>query len=195
MIPGAAEAIRQLTENFGPLYVISRVDNVQDSEEILVFLKEHGILDFIPIENIRFCLKRTDKQWIAADLKLTHFVDDRMEVLFHMKSVPNRFALNPVPEEVAQYPLDGIRIVHSWDEVLKAILSPPIRGWYIYETVGMIRTEVQECPACKGRMFYSPRLSYFCESCGLNIEADNDGKLKMVAAGTILNELDLRTAT
>lgn len=41
----------------------------------------------IPPENLRFCRERPQKREHAADLGLTHFIDDRVDVLQHLRGI------------------------------------------------------------------------------------------------------------
>ena len=77
-------------------------------------------------DNVIFCRKRHQKAGIAADLRLTHFVDDKLEVLGYMKTVPTKYLFDPVEAEVAAHRehLGGVTRVQNWPEV--AALELPL---------------------------------------------------------------------
>ena len=57
------------------------------------WLRSHGIFDAIgiPESNLWFVRKRPEKASICARLGVTHFVDDRPDVLQHLTTVPYQF--------------------------------------------------------------------------------------------------------
>gem|GEM_PF-1283240 len=73
------------------------------------WLDHHGFFERtgIPVENLHFVRRRPDKAPVCARLGITHFVDDRVDVLVHMTTVahrylflgdtPNRAPTGPVP--------------------------------------------------------------------------------------------------
>lgn len=75
----------------------------------------------IPKERLYFCRHRADKAPIAQKLGLTHFIDDKLEVLGYMKDVvPNRILFNPSISEMKRAgPLGGpVFPVYSWKDVI-----------------------------------------------------------------------------
>lgn len=74
-------------------------------------------------EAIRFCRKREQKAPICVEFGITHFVDDRLEVLSCLTSVPNRFLFRPFEEEVEanRSHLAGVTRVESWAELAAKI--------------------------------------------------------------------------
>lgn len=77
-------------------------------------------------ENIHFCRQRSGKAPICEALGITHFIDDRLEVLSYLKSVPNLFLFQPVPDEVRKFArhLDRAHVVQGWGEIGEALLPP-----------------------------------------------------------------------
>jgi len=77
----------------------------------------------IPPERLRFCRTRADKAPIAAALSLTHFVDDRLEVLGYLGSVDHRFLFRPHPDEVARFArlLPQVTVVYGWLELTRLL--------------------------------------------------------------------------
>jgi hypothetical protein len=74
-------------------------------------------------EHVRFCRRRPDKAPIAAELGLTHFVDDRLEVLSYLTTVPNRYLFRPHETEVQAHLayLPAVRRVETWPELVAAL--------------------------------------------------------------------------
>jgi hypothetical protein len=125
-MPGAFDGLAALVaDRFGPaVHLVSKCGE-QTEARTREWLAHH---DFprrtgIPAENVHFCRTRTEKAPIAADLGLTHFVDDKLEVLSYLVTVPHRFLFRPQPAEVAAYAqhLAGVRRVESWPELVVAV--------------------------------------------------------------------------
>ena len=106
-------------------YIVSRVTPEQKIRAIAV-LKEESFheLTGLPSENVEFCEHRHEKAPICKRLKITHFIDDRPEVMSHMEFVPHRFLFRPIPEDVEQFKekLKGVIIVQTWAEIEKLLL-------------------------------------------------------------------------
>lgn len=99
--------------------IISRVTPEQKirNQEML---KEDGFheLTGLPRDQVYWCTERHEKAPIARELKLTHFIDDRPEVLSHMEFVPHRFLFQPILEDIEPFKdrLQGVIILESWKE-------------------------------------------------------------------------------
>lgn len=121
---GAAEGVAKLREVFeDQIYVVSRVDDEVQELEVGGFIQAHFDQLQIPSKRVFFCLKRSDKGAIVDRLKITHFLDDRTEVLSHMHTVPHRYAMNPTPEQLRDFPPDNITVVKDWEEATRLICS------------------------------------------------------------------------
>lgn len=73
----------------------------------------------IPQENVRFCLKRPEKAVHCRQLGITHFIDDRVDVLEAMAGVvSNRYLFGPQ----RKLPPIGMQHVVSWSDVSKTML-------------------------------------------------------------------------
>ena len=126
-VPNAFEAIKRLAgERFGDeIYLVSKCGPSieRKSREWLAHHDFHAATG-VPPERLNFCRRRQDKAPICESLGLTHFIDDRLEVLSYLKTVPHLFLFMPTPAEVERYArhLDRVRRVESWDEVLAALL-------------------------------------------------------------------------
>jgi hypothetical protein len=126
-VPGAFQTIQKLHEIFGDqVYIVSKCgQNIERKTrewmEANRFHDETGV----PKEQLRFCRSRADKAPICEELEITHFIDDKLEVLSYLDTVPNKFLFDPSLNEIATWKqhLPKVQIVESWAEVL-ALLAP-----------------------------------------------------------------------
>lgn len=91
----------------------------------LAWLDNHGFWTTTGMrpDHIRFCLTRPEKAEIAKDLGLTHFVDDRQDVIGSMQGiVKHRFLFGPQKHPVDKPEMIGIAIVATWTELLLTLV-------------------------------------------------------------------------
>lgn len=87
--PNAFEGVNALVEAFdGQAWLVSKAGpSVQfKTKEWLKhwkFFAETGL----PRGNLRFCLRRPEKAGHCKQLKISHFIDDRLDVLEHLRGV------------------------------------------------------------------------------------------------------------
>lgn len=123
-VEDALVSIKKLTKLFGSqnVFLVSVCDSEteQKTSEWLEgnnFFQSTGILK----ENIYNCLERSQKASIAKDLGLTHFIDDRPDVLGYMvDAVPNLYLFS-IPSNQQPDSNPKFNMVHSWQEVLVCI--------------------------------------------------------------------------
>ena len=126
-VPNAFEAIKRLADKrFGDeIYLVSKCGpNVErKSREWLAHHDFHAETG-VPPERLNFCRQRQDKAPICESLGLSHFIDDRLEVLSYLKTVPHLFLFMPNEAEVERHArhLGRVHRVESWEEVLAALL-------------------------------------------------------------------------
>jgi hypothetical protein len=120
---GAGEGVHRLRPLFDRVVVISRVDTPEEGEKVKNFILSHFGELAIPDNDIYLCVRRDEKGPIAKELEITHFVDDRTEVLFYMTSVKYRYAMNPTPKQLEDYPPTGMVVVQNWSEVVPLIIA------------------------------------------------------------------------
>ena len=117
--PGALETIAQLVPKFKAVYVLSRVTPEQKVRALqwLAISKFHEKTG-VPAGNVLFCESRHEKAPICHQLQVTHFIDDRPEVLSHMGGI-FKLIYNPNPEDVDKYraKLENAVIVNNWEEI------------------------------------------------------------------------------
>lgn len=112
-----------LKQLFGDnIYIVSRVDHLARGEQhVRDFMIEHKLYDYIPDGNLNFCILRSEKAVICNKLGITHFVDDRTEVLSHMQNVKHKYALNPIERQLADFPPKDMMVCLDWLGVMRKI--------------------------------------------------------------------------
>ena len=119
-VPGAFDTLARLVPRFGQVWLVSKCGD-QVRRNSLQWLDHH---DFaartgIPRENVRFCRKRPDKAVHCADLGITHFVDDKIDVHQALHGiVPHRYLFGPQRTP----PPTWVRHTPTWAEVEQAIM-------------------------------------------------------------------------
>lgn len=90
--PGALDVIGELVaQSSGNVWLVSKCGpSVQ--RKTLAWLHHHAFFarTGMPPEHVRFCLERREKATHARELGLTVFVDDRLDVLHHLRGVVPR---------------------------------------------------------------------------------------------------------
>ena len=124
-IPGAFDGLAELGKVFDDrIHIVSKCGERtrRRTVEWLLHHDFHRRTD-IPPERIHFCLTRPEKAPIAAELGLTHFVDDKLEVLSYLQTVAHRVLFRPEEREIAAYAghLPHVRRVESWPELVVAV--------------------------------------------------------------------------
>ncbi|HKS17048.1 MAG TPA: hypothetical protein VJU16_07030 [Planctomycetota bacterium] len=119
---GMFDAVPELVRRFeGRAWLISKCGpKIQDKTRR--WLDHHRFFERtgIPPKNLRFCLLRPQKADHCRELGITHFIDDRTDVLEALSEiVPSRFLFGP---QKAGRPIPG-GVVHvlTWPDALAAI--------------------------------------------------------------------------
>lgn len=115
---GVYDALRKLAEKYD-LYIVSRGEEKTD-ESSETWLNVWGIDKIIPPNQCHRCRKIEEKGDICARLGITHFVDDRKDVLDLLPQNIVRLHFQ-TPEQLIKYGSGGIN-VESWKQVLIALL-------------------------------------------------------------------------
>jgi hypothetical protein len=118
---GAFAAIQELCDAFsGRVWLVSKAGpRVQTKTR--AWLKHHRFFveTGVPADHLRFCLERREKADHCRALAITHFIDDRRDVLEHLDGVvPHRFLFGP---QRAPSPRSLVAVL-DWDEALAAVL-------------------------------------------------------------------------
>ena len=131
---GVFDALSQLVTNrFGErVYLVSKC-GPRFQEKTFHWLNHHGFYELTGIkrENVRFCRKRHEKAPICEELGITHFIDDRLEVLGYLTAVKYLYLFRPRQSEVEKFShhLPRVMRVTTWQHVLNDLLpSNPQEG-------------------------------------------------------------------
>lgn len=123
---GAFEAIAEIVGLFEGVWLVSKCGpSVQ--EKTLAWLAHHRFYKRtgVPVRNVRFCRKRPEKANHARELALTHFIDDRIDVLGHLRGlVPNLYLFG----EQERRPPDWVVAVERWSDVLDVLRADRLRS-------------------------------------------------------------------
>jgi hypothetical protein len=127
MVAGARPAVGRLVEIFaGEVHVISKA-GVKIAARSRAWLEKHAFFDdgFLDEDRLHFVRRREDKRVICERFGVTHFVDDRMDVLCYLAAVPHRYlfigGLGPQRPPSSVPP--GISVVTTWSETVAAICA------------------------------------------------------------------------
>jgi hypothetical protein len=101
--PGMFEVVPRLVEAFGGrVWLVSKAGARVEALTRRWFLRhEFFARTGMPEAHARFCRRREDKRAHAAELGLTHFIDDRVDVLGHLRGLVPHLALFGVQTEPA----------------------------------------------------------------------------------------------
>lgn len=119
-VAGAFEALAILRERFlGQMYIVSKAGPEMQEKTQKWFL-HHDFYGKVGMSagDVFFCRERADKAPICKRLSVTHFIDDRADVLSYL-----------VPLKIKTYwfgqarvlSMPGIRCVKTWDDVLETV--------------------------------------------------------------------------
>jgi hypothetical protein len=123
-VPEAFETLRELVDRrFGDnVHLVSKCGR-RTQEKTLQWLEHHNFYQRTGINpaHVHFCRERREKAGICARLGATHFIDDRLEILSYLTSVPNLYLFQADAREVNRFRhvLPSVTRVESWAEILQ----------------------------------------------------------------------------
>ncbi len=123
---GVFNSLKPLNDYFNcEVYLISKCTEWAQ-EQILLWLKAHDFYTKTGIKeaNIYFVRQRHEKDGVCRKLGITHFIDDRLEVLSHMiESTPNLILFQPNDAEVKEFEqfLPKVSVAKDWVEVVEKV--------------------------------------------------------------------------
>jgi hypothetical protein len=96
-VPGAFETLARLAPRFEQVWLISKCgDRVRRHTRLWLDHHDFAARTGIPRDHLRFCLKRPEKAIHCAELGITHFVDDKLDVHQALRGVvPYRYLFGP----------------------------------------------------------------------------------------------------
>ena len=123
-MPGAFESLTRLTEVYeGRAWIVSKAGpRIQANTER--WLTHHGFFatTSIPADHLRFVRRRTDKATVCTELGVTHFVDDRSEVLKALVGiVPHLFLFGPQDSPAPEYAIPVPTWTDAEDQIMLSI--------------------------------------------------------------------------
>lgn len=124
-VAGSFEALSLLARRFAHrLWLISKCQE-RVEQRTRAWLEHHDFFarTEISADNLLFCRRRSDKAPICATLGITHFVDDRIEVLVPMRDVVSHlylFGARPQPSDEA-----WLTAVPDWPAGVELIQPDP----------------------------------------------------------------------
>jgi hypothetical protein len=122
VVEGSFDALKELTVHFGgKIYLISKCTEWAE-KQTLAWLLTHDFYTKTGIDpqHIYFVRERSEKEGICKTVGITHFIDDRLEVLSHMiESIPYLYLFQPDPKEVEEYKvfLPKVKVVNGWSDI------------------------------------------------------------------------------
>lgn len=121
-MPGAMEVLADLVERFdGNVWIVSKCgERIQ--RRTLEWLDHHDLYGRtgVPRGNVRFCRQRPEKALHCRELGITHFIDDRGDVLTHLRGlVPNLYLFGSQVRPIA----DWVTHVPTWAAVSRELLG------------------------------------------------------------------------
>lgn len=123
---GVFDSLKTLNEYFnGEVYLVSKCTEWAQ-EQILLWLAAHNFYKKTGIKesNVYFVRQRHEKDGVCRKLGITHFIDDRLEVLSHMvESTSNLILFQPDEDEVKEFEkfLPNVKVANDWNEVVEQI--------------------------------------------------------------------------
>jgi hypothetical protein len=128
-VKDAFESVKELNDVrfHGKIFLVSR-SGPQGPGRIVEWLRHRDFFDRtgVPEEHFYPCGERHEKEIIVRKLGVTHFVDDRAEVLGHMVGhVPNLYLFQSLDEDKGEFAhvLPRVTFVHTWKELLPLLLK------------------------------------------------------------------------
>jgi hypothetical protein len=121
----AFETIHALHDRFD-IFIVSKCgQNIERKTREWMIHNQFPEKTGVAMDRVNFCRQRADKAPICEKLGVTHFIDDKLEVLSYLKSVPNKYLFDPSPNEVKAYSkhLDQVMIVGTWKELKGTLLK------------------------------------------------------------------------
>lgn len=123
---GAFDVIREIVfRTHGNVWLVSKAGRrIQELTRRWLhhwdFYRATGMVE----SHLRFCIERRDKATHAKELGLTHFVDDRVDVLQHLRGLVPALYLFGHQRPGAAVPSDLIRVL-MWSDVRAELLDAP----------------------------------------------------------------------
>ncbi len=121
--PGALEGVTRLVQAFGgQAWLISKAGpRVQDKTKRWLHHWDFYRATGLSRQHLRFCLERSQKAGHCKQLCITHFIDDRPDVLEHLRGIVPRLYLFGEQPRLAVMPSWATH-VQDWRQTTAAVL-------------------------------------------------------------------------
>jgi hypothetical protein len=122
--PGALEGVRVLVDAFaGQAWLVSKAGpNVQHKTRRWLDHWDFYAATGLPRDHVRFCLQRSQKAGHCRDVEITHFIDDRLDVLAHLRGiVPHLYLFGEQLDHLP--PPQWVTTVLDWQATTSAVLD------------------------------------------------------------------------
>lgn len=122
MVPGVRSSLSRLRSRFAAhIYLIST--NIRRRPQALEILQKHRILDLVGRDHVVMCDTDTAKANACRELGISHFVDDRIEVLELLVTVTRRYLFISDSEAGTGPSLpSNTLLVSSWSAIERDLL-------------------------------------------------------------------------
>jgi hypothetical protein len=119
-IAGAFDTLARLVPRFGQVWLVSKCgERVQRRTRQWLDHHDFATRTGIPRDHLRFCLRRPDKAIHCAELRITHFVDDKLDVHRALRGVvAHRYLFGPQPTPAPAW----VEHTANWTAVETAIV-------------------------------------------------------------------------
>ena len=127
-VAGAFDALKLLgTGAFGArIYLVSKCGpRIEGRTRLWLEHKGFHSITGVPPERVHFCRERKDKAPICAQLGVTHFVDDRLDVLDFLETVDRKYLFQPRPGDLARAATAPVIVATGWEDVLADLAMHP----------------------------------------------------------------------
>lgn len=123
-MPDSFQIIKELVGKVKKVYIVSRVDEEQKRRAKIWFEKHNFFQETgLTPEQVFFCEERPEKGPICKTLGVTHFIDDRVEVMLHMPDNVVKILMKPRPSEFVNLSVYAVQkineatIVNNWKDI------------------------------------------------------------------------------
>ncbi len=122
--PNALQRITDLVDVFqGQVWIVSHCSE-RSEPLILRWLEQHQFFACAGMrrEHVHFCRERSQKSPICAELGITHFIDDHMEIMEILRqTVPHLYLFGEQEEQNCAH--DWIVPVANWNDAYAAVMK------------------------------------------------------------------------
>ncbi len=123
-VPGVFECLQQLHRNGYHIHVVSKCGPTTQ-QRTLQWLDHHRFFERTGVkrQDVHFCLTRAEKAPICTAQKITHFVDDRLDVLDYLQDVDQLLLFQPNLKDERRWRSSPQRskLVTHWPEVVRLL--------------------------------------------------------------------------